>query len=457
MLPASALFEASLEIVDGPAAGTYPSEEQYWTLPVWSYPGGVQGPTVFGGYACSTDGIPAAESIPHAAGDEVILVVQRGPSEDPNASGAACTTGVKAATAIERGYDAFISVEHHEGAAAGMDAFTCRPPGAQRAFNIAGVCVGHRAMHLLFDRTPDATRPYPLGDPADLEPEIGELGRTVRLTSPGNPILAAGQRIGSGGWTSFAVSTPGGTVSFPLRIDGERSPSEIGAWVYDANGAFAGGTAFGVYRSEISTHDTVTAGDTTLTISQTVTSERQGMSGMTANVTTSGPTRFKLLVWGIGRDVASWQWAMRGGPGVELHGTRSGTRAWYYSGRDLDSPLNLEVNGSSAVARATLPGTKTIDIEETFIGGLSLMGEQAAYVRTLRYPDASEERICQDNVFAPQDGSFTPCTFTQYEGSRRAGPGRYTFSIRGAGASYGPGGGDVKLWAVDSTMPPFPN
>jgi hypothetical protein len=38
-------------------------------------------------------------------------------------------------------------------------------------------------MHELFGRTPDYTVPYPVGDPGDLEPNIGEVGFEVDITA----------------------------------------------------------------------------------------------------------------------------------------------------------------------------------------------------------------------------------------------------------------------------------
>jgi catechol 2,3-dioxygenase-like lactoylglutathione lyase family enzyme len=38
-------------------------------------------------------------------------------------------------------------------------------------------------MHELFGRAPDFTLPYPLGDPGDLEPNIGEVGFEVDIAS----------------------------------------------------------------------------------------------------------------------------------------------------------------------------------------------------------------------------------------------------------------------------------
>jgi hypothetical protein len=41
---------------------------------------------------------------------------------------------------------------------------------------IPGLCVGHALMHELFGYEPNFTIPYPLGDPGDKEPDIGDIG-----------------------------------------------------------------------------------------------------------------------------------------------------------------------------------------------------------------------------------------------------------------------------------------
>ncbi|HET6919152.1 MAG TPA: hypothetical protein VFI46_06770, partial [Jiangellaceae bacterium] len=48
---------------------------------------------------------------------------------------------------------------------------------------IVTACTTHTAMHELFGRTPDFTVPYPLGDPSDLEPNIGDVGVDVDITA----------------------------------------------------------------------------------------------------------------------------------------------------------------------------------------------------------------------------------------------------------------------------------
>src|SRR5918996_771618 len=48
---------------------------------------------------------------------------------------------------------------------------------------IPAVCTTHTAMHELFGRTPDFTVPYPVGDPGDLEPNIGDVGFKVDITA----------------------------------------------------------------------------------------------------------------------------------------------------------------------------------------------------------------------------------------------------------------------------------
>lgn len=76
------------------------------------------------------------------------------------------------------GYDAAIIANHHVGASEGVHphATLCGSQGHVFTVTIPGLCVGHELMHVLFGRTPDYTVPYPLGDPGDLEPNIGDIG-----------------------------------------------------------------------------------------------------------------------------------------------------------------------------------------------------------------------------------------------------------------------------------------
>src|ERR671918_416890 len=48
---------------------------------------------------------------------------------------------------------------------------------------IVAVCTTPPTMQVLFGPTPDFTVPYPVGDPADLEPNIGEVGFKVDITA----------------------------------------------------------------------------------------------------------------------------------------------------------------------------------------------------------------------------------------------------------------------------------
>src|SRR6266508_5041238 len=106
------------------------------------------------------------------------LVVQRGPVEDPNHAHAACRFDEKIQNAVNAGYGGVIVAQHHVGSGAGdrPDSFTC---GGGDPRPIPAICIGHRALHLMFNRTPGYTIPYPVGDPGDLEPNPGDLGPKV--------------------------------------------------------------------------------------------------------------------------------------------------------------------------------------------------------------------------------------------------------------------------------------
>jgi hypothetical protein len=175
---------------------TFPAPEEYSTVAVGGAPVTIlpdkrlNGPVAFGGYGCpgTSASIPNADTtIPPAsldAGEEQIIVLQRGPTGDPNAPEEACFPGEKADNATDQGWDAVILTGRHlAGGAADDDPPNCGfgafPPDEQ----IPAVCTTHTAMHELFARAPDFTLPYPLGDPADLEPDIGEVGFEVDITA----------------------------------------------------------------------------------------------------------------------------------------------------------------------------------------------------------------------------------------------------------------------------------
>jgi hypothetical protein len=174
----------------------FPAPEEYTTVSVGGAPVTVlpdrrlNGPVAFGGYGCPGTSAPipnADTTIPPGTldpGEEQIIVLQRGPTDDPNAPEEACFPGEKADNATDQGWDAVILTGRHlAGGAADDDPPNCGfgafPPDEQ----IPAVCTTHTAMHELFARTPDFTLPYPLGDPADLEPNIGEVGFEVDITA----------------------------------------------------------------------------------------------------------------------------------------------------------------------------------------------------------------------------------------------------------------------------------
>jgi hypothetical protein len=149
----------------------------------------LNGPVAYGGYGCpgASTPIPNADTtIPPgslAAGEEQIIVLQRGPASDPNNTEPACFPGEKADNATDQGWDAVILTGRHLGSAAADDPPNCGFGAFPSDEQIVAVCTSHTAMHELFGRTPDYSVPYPVGDPADLEPDIGEVGFEVDITA----------------------------------------------------------------------------------------------------------------------------------------------------------------------------------------------------------------------------------------------------------------------------------
>jgi hypothetical protein len=176
-----------LEITTGPNAGEFPAGAVGGgATPALLEDGLLNGPVVYGGYGCPPDLYPGATPVPQradfdldlAAGEEAILVLQRGPVEDPSEPIDPCFPGEKAAEAIEAGWDAVVLVNHHAGDPAGEVAF-CGSGEFPEQPPIVTVCTTHTAFHLMFNTEPAFDLPY---DPAK-EPQIGDIGERVSATA----------------------------------------------------------------------------------------------------------------------------------------------------------------------------------------------------------------------------------------------------------------------------------
>jgi len=178
-------YRSIFTIDTGPNAGEYPAGEFGFTPPVQTTlaDGVLNGPTVFGGYGCPGDrsSIPSRSTVfpagALAPGEEAIIVFERGPVNDPDASGGACFFSEKIESGQLAGYDAVVIANHHAGAQGGSapDAHFCGGQGHEYEKIAPAVCIGHRSMHLLFNSSASYT--YPEASPA-----VGDLGEHVSFT-----------------------------------------------------------------------------------------------------------------------------------------------------------------------------------------------------------------------------------------------------------------------------------
>jgi len=173
-------YRARITTDDG---DVYDAGEFGWTVPISTIEGGVNGPTVFGGYGCPGDRgeIPEASTLTLAEGEEAILVLQRGPLGDPGETGEACFFSEKVETAQLLGYDVVIIAQHHGGSLEGVgpDTYFCGGQGHEFDIQISALCIGHRAMHEFFDTEPL----YDLDDYPEAVPEVGTVGDRITVTS----------------------------------------------------------------------------------------------------------------------------------------------------------------------------------------------------------------------------------------------------------------------------------
>ena len=145
----------------------------------------LNGPVVYGGYGCPVGSapIPPASSINWAglglaAGEEKIVVLQRGPEQDPSAPEEACFPGEKAAMGKAAGYDAVVLVSRHVEGGAAADVAYCGS-GAFPADPIVTLCTTHTAYHDMFNSTPAFDLPYVAAN----EPTLGQTGRRIDVGS----------------------------------------------------------------------------------------------------------------------------------------------------------------------------------------------------------------------------------------------------------------------------------
>jgi hypothetical protein len=170
-----------LEITTGPNAGAFDAGPVGGGASPTILPDGrLNGPTVYGGYGCdASDPIPpraGAGLPPLEPGEEAIIVLQRGPSADPDNPEPACFPGEKAENGINAGYDAVLLTNHHPGEAQGIFCgsgdFPASPP-------IVTVCTSHAGLHTIFGETPSTPVPVPPGH----GPALGALGEKVEATA----------------------------------------------------------------------------------------------------------------------------------------------------------------------------------------------------------------------------------------------------------------------------------
>lgn len=144
----------------------------------------LNGPVVYGGYGCPGNSkIPPRQSVfptgTLAAGEEAIVVLQRGPSGDSNDTYEACFPGEKAAEAKNAGYDAVILINRHLGTRADDEPY-CGSGGYPAGVSMVTLCISHEAGHALFGTPASYATPY---DDETETAAIGQVGRRVTGTS----------------------------------------------------------------------------------------------------------------------------------------------------------------------------------------------------------------------------------------------------------------------------------
>ncbi len=167
-------FRTSFEVTSGTNAGLYGGGQFSWTVPITaSNP--FSGSTVWGGSGCVEDvdgnGVSDRAEVPRQSvtGADVI-VFTRG----------TCFFSIKVESGQLAGYSKVIIGQSHGGTRNGLtpNGFTCGGQGHVFTITASSICIGHRAMHLLFNDTPE----YTGAEGSDM-PALGTLGASVAATT----------------------------------------------------------------------------------------------------------------------------------------------------------------------------------------------------------------------------------------------------------------------------------
>jgi hypothetical protein len=162
------------EIRTGPSAGATGCGEFGFTVDIGTDT--IEGQTVFGGSGCTADlngnGISDRAEVPATSDPNQIIVFSRG----------ACFFSDKIRSGEEAGYRTVAVGQSHGGSRNGLvgDSFICGSQGSAVLGTARGVCIGHRAMHVLFNDAPSFSGPEGYTAGGDL-PAIGTLGERLAV------------------------------------------------------------------------------------------------------------------------------------------------------------------------------------------------------------------------------------------------------------------------------------
>ena len=178
-------FRTNFALTTGPNAGSFGAGEFGFMPSIDSLPDGtLNGPTVFGGRGCAVAGPNGDPSAGQNLGDPVpppASTITAAPGEEKTAvfSRGACFFSQKIALGQDLGYDAVIIGQSHGGTRNGLlpDGFFCGGQGHDFDEQARAICIGHRAMHLMFNTTPIYTGPEGTDIP------LGTLGEKYSATT----------------------------------------------------------------------------------------------------------------------------------------------------------------------------------------------------------------------------------------------------------------------------------
>ncbi|MEA2433412.1 MAG: hypothetical protein QOG54_869 [Actinomycetota bacterium] len=255
------------------------------------------------------------------------------------------------------------------------------------------------------------------------------------------------------GWISMEVQSDGPDVGFVFHTDRAEAPMQVSGFSYTSDTEeFTGSFTLGLYgssfyeptfesRAVVADAPVFEEGLYTRTHGSEFTSDPSMGAG-------GEPFTTKLVMSMTAARLSRWTLLVEDDPGIHILDYEVGSDVRLYVNKDFSAAANASSDAGVAGA-ALVGGEKRFEVDDTLLGAFSPVSTLGARAYDLSVSTPEGDQDCELKVGG---GAEESCSFSDFTGGLRYGPGSYTFKATGAGA--GPfGWANVMLFVMDARLP----